>query len=150
MSKPSRLSITGGCTIALALGLLTMHPERKVYAEEDAQQERLAAGSARQNAEKMITEGRHTFRFDTFGDEAFWGDTLRLHEAVEGAKFGDVGPGLSPRTALALGLKVDVNALSRQVVRQIENGQVDLDDSATTLALLRSNAVVGLTGFFNQ
>jgi hypothetical protein len=150
MSKTSLLSITGGCAMVLALGLLTMHSERKVYAQDDVQQERLAAGSARQNAEKMITEGRHTFRFDTFGDEAFWGDTLKLHEAVEGTKFGGVGPGLSPRTALALGLKVDVNALPRPIVRQIERGQVDLDDPATTLALLQSKAVVGLTGFFNQ
>ena len=137
MSKTSLLSITGGCAIVLALGLLTRHAEHKVYADEDAQQERLAAGSARQNADRMITEGRHTFRFDTFGDEAFWGDTLRLHEPVEGAKFGGVGSGLSPRTALALGLKVDVNALPRQLVRQIEHGQVDMDDPATTLALLQ-------------
>jgi hypothetical protein len=57
-----------------------------------------------QDAQQTILEGRRTFRFDTFGDQQFWGDTLHLHEAVEGAKFGGVGPGLSPQTALALGL----------------------------------------------
>ena len=49
-----------------------------------------------------IRVGMQTFRFDTFGDEAWWGDTLHLHQAIEGAKFGGVGPGVSPRTALAV------------------------------------------------
>jgi hypothetical protein len=149
MSKTSLL-VTSGCVAVLAFGLLAVRSDRKVYAEDNAQQEHLSANSARKNAEKMITEGRHTFRFDTFGDEAFWGDTLKLHEAVEGTKFGGVGTGLSPRTALAVGLKVDVEALPKPVVRQIERGQVDLDDPATTLLLLQSKAVVGLTGFFNE
>jgi hypothetical protein len=48
---------------------------------------------------------RKTFRFDTFGDEAFWGDTLKLHRAIAGSKLGGVGPGVSPRTALSVGLK---------------------------------------------
>src|SRR5690348_8328821 len=64
-----------------------------------------------QNAQGMIDEGRQTFRFATFGDEAFWGDQLHLHEAIEGQKLGGVGPGVSPASALAVGLKVDVDAL---------------------------------------
>ena len=48
----------------------------------------------------MIEEGMNTFRFDTFGDEAFWGDALQLHRAIAGSQFGGVGPGLSPRAAL--------------------------------------------------
>src|SRR5690348_6422927 len=63
------------------------------------------------NAARLIAVGRHTFRYDTFGDEAFWGDTLKLHRAIAGAKHGGVGPGVSPASALALGLKVDVDAL---------------------------------------
>src|SRR5215211_825116 len=59
------------------------------------------------NAQSMIEEGRQTFRYDTFGDEAFWGDTLQLHQAIQGARFGGVGPGVSPKAALAVGLKVD-------------------------------------------
>ena len=102
-----------------------------------------------QNAENMMAQGRQTFRFDTFGDEVFWGDTIQLHKAIEGQKFGGVGPGVSPRTALAVGLKVDVDALPDELQQQIQAGQVNLDDPATTLALLKLNAVVGLTGLFN-
>src|SRR5689334_16994958 len=58
------------------------------------------------NAEAMLDQGRTTFRFDTFGDEAFWGGALKLHLAIEGARLGGVGPGITPRAALDLGLKV--------------------------------------------
>jgi hypothetical protein len=101
------------------------------------------------DAEQMLGEGRHTFRFDTFGDEDFWGGTLRLHEAVAGAANGGVGPGLSPLDALGAGLKVDQEALSPALLNQIAHGHVDLHDPAVTLELLRRNAVVGLTGFFD-
>ena len=101
------------------------------------------------NAERMVREGRQIFRFDTFGDEAFWGDALQLHKAIAGDKHGGVGPGVSPKTALAVGLKVDMGALPATLVQQIKAGKVDLDDPATTLALLKLNAVVGVTGFFN-
>ena len=99
---------------------------------------------------KMIVEGRETFRFDTFGDEAFWGDTLRLHEAIAGDKNGGTGPGVSPNTALAVGLKVDTRALPRSLKRKIKQGKVDLDDPATTLALLKLDAVIGVKGFFDE
>jgi hypothetical protein len=68
---------------------------------------------------RLIREGRQTFRFDTFGDEAFWGDALKLHQAVAGAKLGGVGPGLSPKAALAAGLKVDAEALPAGLVQQL-------------------------------
>jgi hypothetical protein len=99
-------------------------------------------------ATRWIEEGRATFRYDTFGDEAFWGETLRLHEAIAGADHGGVGDGVSPATALALGLKVDVAALPQEVIDALIAGQVDLEDPATTLALLRADAVVGVKGFF--
>jgi hypothetical protein len=102
-----------------------------------------------QNAFEMLREGQQTFRFETFGDGAFWGDTLQLHLAIEGDKFGGVGPGVSPNTALAVGLKVDLEALPPQLVAQLQRGEVDLDDPAVTLALLHVNAVVGVTGFFH-
>ncbi len=102
------------------------------------------------NAQQMIAQGRKTFRFDTFGDEVFWGDTLQLHKAIEGTKFGGVGGGVSPKTALAVGLKVDANAIPAEVAAQIKAGKVNLDDPAITLALLKLNAVVGVTGFFNS
>ncbi len=104
----------------------------------------------RTNALTTIEDGRDIFRFDTFGDEEFWGDALQLHQAIQGASFGGVGPGVSPRTALGVGLKVDAEALPRKLRGQLKNGRVNLDDPATTLALLELNAVVGVTGFFND
>ena len=103
-------------------------------------------GAIRRNAERMIEEGRQIFRFDTFGDEAFWGGTLKLHQAIAGRRLGGVGPGVSPRTALAVGLKVDAEALPPNVLRRSGTGAVDLNDPAVTLALLDANAVVGVTG----
>jgi cytochrome c5 len=102
------------------------------------------------NSERMLKEGQKTFRFDTFGDEAWWGDTLHLHEAIEGAKLGGVGPGISPATALFLGLKVDLDALPPSLVQQLKKGKVDLNDPAVTLALLELNSVVGVTGHFKS
>ena len=102
------------------------------------------------DATALLTEGQQTFRFDTFGDQAFWGDTLQLHKAIEGGKLGGVGPGVSPRTALTVGLKVDVDALPDSVRQALQQGTIDLDDPAVTLALLKLNAVVGLTGFFDS
>lgn len=103
-----------------------------------------------EHAERMMKQGRRSFRFDTFGDESWWGDTLKLHQAVEGAKLGGVGAGVSPKTALAVGLKVDFDALPPKLVTALQTGQVNLDDPSTTLALLKLNAVVGVTGFFNE
>jgi hypothetical protein len=93
-------------------------------------------------AGELFREGRRIFRFDTFGDEAFWGGQLRLHDAIKGEGLGGVGPGVSPSTALAVGLKVDVNALPREVKKALKAGEVDLDDPATTLTLLKLDAVV--------
>jgi hypothetical protein len=101
------------------------------------------------NSQTMLEEGRKTFRFDTFGSEAFWGDALQLHKAIAGAKNGGVGPGVSPKTALAVGLKVDADALPDALKKQLKAGKVDLDDPATTIALLKLNAVVGVAGFTN-
>lgn len=101
------------------------------------------------NSERQVAQGRETFRYDTFGDEDFWGGVLGLHKAIEGAAHGGVGPGVSPATALAVGLKVDQDALPAAVVQAIKAGQVDLNDPATTLALLKLNAVLGVTGNFN-
>ncbi|MGQ0813415.1 MAG: hypothetical protein ACT4O1_03000 [Gemmatimonadota bacterium] len=106
-------------------------------------------GQIQSNANRMMEEGKRIFRFDTFGSEDFWGGKLRLHEAIAGEKLGGVGAGVSPKAALGLGLKVDADALPASLVAQITAGRVNLDDPATTLALLKLNAVVGVTGFFN-
>jgi mono/diheme cytochrome c family protein len=93
------------------------------------------------NSRALIDQGRQIFRFDTFGDEAFWGGQLRLHEAL--AK-------TTPRAALGLGLKVDADALPRRLASDLKAGRVNLDDPAQTVGLLRAGAVVGVTGFFDR
>jgi hypothetical protein len=101
-------------------------------------------------AAKRLEEGRDTFRHATFGDEDFWGGVLGLHRAIAGAANGGVGPGVSPKTALKVGLKVDVDALPGRVRRALRARDLDLDDPAVTLTLLKLDAVVGLTGFFDK
>jgi len=101
--------------------------------------------SVAQNSVRMVDEGRRIFRHDTFGDEAFWGGTLQLHRAIAGERFGGVGPGVSPATALSVGLKVDAEALLPETIDAIQEGHVNLNDPAVTLALLDRNAVVGVT-----
>jgi mono/diheme cytochrome c family protein len=86
-------------------------------------------------------DGQAIFRFDTFGDEQLWTDVLRMHEVL---------PTVSPQTALAVGLKVDVDALPREIISALKAGQVDLTDPAVTVELLRLNAVVGVRGTVND
>ena len=136
----------------LAVGFYGLIGARGVSAQTEKKGTSLLRFEAavRNDAERMMKEGQETFRFDTFGDEAFWGDTLKLHQAIEGVKLGGVGPGVSPATALAVGLKVDVDALPATLIAALKQGKVDLNSPATTLALLKLNSVVGLTGFFNE
>lgn len=102
------------------------------------------------SALREIARGREMFRFDTFGNEAFWGETLRLHEAIAGQANGGVGAGVSPETALAVGLKVDVEALPQKLRNELRKGRVDLTNPATTVALLKLDAVVGVRGTFDD
>ncbi len=106
-------------------------------------------GAITKNAHEMMEQGRQVFRFNTFGSEAFWGDALQLHKAIAGEKNGGVGGGVSPKTALSVGLKVDADALPDSLKQQLKDGKVDLEDPATTLALLKLNSVVGVTGHFD-
>ncbi|SPC21734.1 c-type cytochrome [Cupriavidus oxalaticus] len=92
--------------------------------------------AARQAA--LVEQGKQIFRFDTFGDEAHWTDTLKMHEVISTM--------VDPVTALSVGLKVDVEALPAAVADGIANGTVDLNSPATTVALLKLNAVVGVQG----
>lgn len=86
----------------------------------------------------LVAQGQQIFRFDTFGDEAQWTDTLKIHEVISTA--------VDPVTALSVGLKVDTDALPAAVVAGIKNGTIDLTKPATTVALLKLNAVIGLKG----
>lgn len=120
----------------------------------DKSDEDIATMNAKEsaNSEKnksLIAEGKEIFRFDTFGDEDFWSGLLHLDKAILGANNGGFGPGVSPEAALNIGLKVDVDALTPEVIAGIESGAIKLTDPATTVALLRLNAVVGVKGNFN-
>jgi hypothetical protein len=98
----------------------------------------------------LVAEGKNIFRFDSYGDEDFWSGLLHIDKAIAGAANGGYGTGVSPATALSIGLKVDVDALPSGVTDAIRTGSIDLNNPATTLALLRLNAVVGIKGNFNQ
>ena len=93
---------------------------------------------------ELFRQGQQIFRFDTFGDERFWSDTLRLHQAVAGASNGGVGNGVGPAAALAAGLKVDVDMVPQSVLAGIQSGAVNLNDPANTLALINAKAVLGV------
>ena len=86
----------------------------------------------------IVSEGRTIFRFDTFGDETFWTDTLRMHEVIRTA--------VDPLTALSVGLKVDADTLPPAVKAGILDGSIPLDQPSTTVALLKLGAVVGVVG----
>ncbi|MEO7150982.1 MAG: c-type cytochrome [Burkholderiaceae bacterium] len=86
----------------------------------------------------QLEQGKQIFRFDTFGDETLWTDTLRMHEVIRAA--------VGPTTALSVGLKVDAEALPPAVVEGIKNGSIDLNSPGTTVALLKLDAVLGLKG----
>jgi hypothetical protein len=98
----------------------------------------------------LVSEGKDIFRFDTFGDEDFWSGLLHIDKAIAGANNGGFGPGVSPKTALAVGLKVDADALPPEVIAGIKSGAINLDDPATTIALLKLNAVLGVKGNFGS
>src|SRR5918995_1103515 len=102
------------------------------------------------NVDDMMKRGREIFRYDTFGSESFWGDQLKLHEAIAGEKQGGRGRGLSPKQALQLGLTVDQGKVPSTHLEVLKGGAVSLENPETTLELLRANAVVGVTGFFDK
>ena len=143
------LLVLGGLLAIVAAGIVYFGA--RGHAQRDS--DRMPTGFDAQiaaNGHDMFQRGRDIFRFDTFGDEAYWSDKLKLHQAIEGSKFGGVGGGVSPKTALAVGLKVDMDALPADLVGKVKAGQVNLDDPATTLALIKLNSVLGVKGTFNQ
>jgi len=156
MSHVKKLAtIALACFLVLGLAAWVSGPKAKKRSAEEVSSTAAPAASANDqltnaNMQAMLDQGRHTFRYDTFGDEAFWGGALHLQQAIAGEKLGGVGPGVSPKTALSVGLKIDADALPPSLVEQIKAGKVNLDDPATTLALLKLNSVLGVTGFFDE
>jgi hypothetical protein len=142
----SRIWLMGMSIVWLLTAVLAVTPT--THAKQIKKQKKAATQDVFANATDKITRGQQVFRFDTFGDQAFWGGMLGLHQAIEGAALGGVGPGVSPKTALAVGLKVDIDALPKNLVAEILRGAVNLNDPAVTVALLKLNAVLGVTGVF--
>jgi hypothetical protein len=134
--------ITTGFIAFFVLGTALALTKRQIYSAFD--------DIISKNSSQMLADGKKIFRYDTFGSEKFWGDALRIHEALSGQQNGGVGPGVSPKTALSVGLKVDMDALSASTVDGIKKGQVDLDDPKTSLALLKEDAIIGVKGFFDD
>src|SRR4051812_44929951 len=137
--RPLHFALTIPALVALSLGINNCS---SVPTATDESQRGIS-----DYAQDLLSEGRKIFRSDTFGSEAFWG-TTKLHDAIAGEKNGGVGAGVSPNTALKLGLKVDVAAVPKAIVPLIQAGTANLDDPAVTVALLKANAVVGVKGFF--
>ena len=134
-----------GAAFVVYLGIVLVNGTISAVSTSSASSSRAAAVSGPSG---MLARGRKTFRFDTFGDQAFWGGALQLHRAIAGKPNGGVGPGVSPKTALAVGLKVDSSRIPKKVAKAIKAGKVDLNDPKVTLTLLKLKAVVGVRGFF--
>ena len=128
--------VLAGSLIAAAAAVALPHA-----AQSSEQHESSFLGSAEENSQQLVSQGRQIFRFDTFGDQAFWGGQLQLHQAINT---------LTPSQALSLGLKVDSEALSPSVVEAIKHGQVNLNDPGVTRTLIKANAVLGVVGFFGD
>src|SRR5687768_3111034 len=154
LSQATRVLVVAGAILLVTSVVTVRQGTPSAHAQQPGATASAAQGAPfdtliNQNAQRMIEEGRRIFRYDTFGSEAFWGDQLKLHQAIVGQKLGGVGPGVSPKMALSLGLKVDADALPPDVVAAIKAGKVDMNDPASTVVLLRANAVVGVTAFLN-
>jgi len=118
--------------------------------EKADEQGKIEEQSGIEKKKSLVEQGKEIFRFDAFGDEDFWSGLLHIDKAISGVNNGGFGPGVSPATALAVGLKVDLDALPATVREGIISGSINLNDPATTLALLKLNAVVGVKGNFDQ
>src|SRR6185503_4719283 len=124
----------------------------KIGQTENNNDDALAGIATKMNKGKqdLVEQGKQIFRFDAFGDEDFWSGLLHIDKAILGVANGGFGAGVSPNDALAVGLKVDAEALTPEVVAGINSGAIRLDDPKSTIALLKLNAVVGVKGNFDE
>ena len=129
--------------LAFSLNSCGLQPARPPVTTENVDR------ATKENADRLFSEGQQIFRFDTFGSEAFWTKT-GLHRAIAGEKNGGVGPGVSPKKALELGLKVDALKVPPPIAALVATGKANMDDPGVTVALLKANAVLGVTGFFDK
>jgi len=134
--------------ITVMITLITLVQCSKNYDKTDNENAVSPEKSGIEKTKSLIQQGKQIFRFDNFGDTAFWSGLLHIDKAILGSNLGGFGPGVSPATALGVGLKVDVDALPPEIIQGIKSKTIDLNDPATTVALLKLNAVVGVTGDF--
>src|SRR3954468_10776038 len=130
-------------SLSLALNSCGLQPAKPPVNTENVDH------ATKEHADRKFSEGQQTFRFDTFGSEAFWSQT-GLHRAIAGEKNGGVGPGVSPKTALGLGLKVDMFKVPPGIAAAVATGKANMDDPANTVALIKANAVIGVKGVFDE
>ena len=137
--------------IVSLIGIMAICQCTKMGTTENDNGEAASVISTKMNQGKhdLIEQGKEIFRFDAFGDEDFWSGLLHIDKAILGEVNGGYGPGVSPNTALSVGLKVDAEALPPEVVAGITSGAISLDDPKSTIALLKLNAVVGVKGNFD-
>jgi hypothetical protein len=138
--------IIASLSLAIVVTLIRCNDSMEIDNQDEATKNGLVHSTSHKTTER---DGKQIFRFDTFGDEEFWSGLLHIDKAIAGASNGGFGPGVSPKTALAVGLKVDAEALPPEVVEAITSGALSLDSASTTLALLKLDAVVGVKGNFN-
>lgn len=135
--------------IAQALFLQCGSPKKSLRQQDDESGKESSWNTdIRNNADEMLEKGRAVFRFETFGDESFWTDKLQLHKAIADKGAGGIGEGLSPKEALDLGLKVDIDILPKFAKEAVAQGKL-LNDVDFTLTLLKLNAVVGVVANFD-
>src|SRR5215218_6617453 len=134
------------CAVVLFVAALTLALTGRLDAQRVTAQVRPGSFDEviAQTGNELFTRGAQIFRFDTFGDERFWSDGLKLHLAIAGGRLGGIGPGLSPAGALGAGLKVDVDMVPPNVLAAMRAGTIDLNDPANTQALIAAKAVVGV------
>jgi hypothetical protein len=150
MRKLQSFLIFSGTALLTILMLLQCESPRKVKRENPDDPGTVSSWNAdiQKNASEMLQKGKAVFRFETFGNEAFWTGKLQLHKAIADKGAGGIGEGLSPKAALDAGLKVDIDALPKLVKKQVAEGKL-LNDTDFTLTLLKLNAVVGVVADFD-
>ncbi len=140
MARKARFPLSASASIGFALLIATGAILARDVDSRTQELHRVSSGNdrdVRAHAQSKVEEGRQIFRYDTFGDEQLWTSVLRMHEVIAT---------LPPATALAAGLKVDVDALPEPILAALRAGQIDLTNPAVTVELLRLNAVVGVRG----
>jgi mono/diheme cytochrome c family protein len=133
-----KCSVAAGIALAAVAGCASASSSVPIPANRAAQAPQSVRAAQNPPDIAQVFAGRHIFRFDTFGDERFWTQTAQLNNVIESA--------VTPKVALSVGLKVDADALPKNLIAALQAGKVDLNSTATTVELIKLNAVVGVVG----